>query len=222
MFLHPHILWLLVLPLLLFVWQIRKASAQARTKRWSTAILRLLDHTLASGTIEKMEPGKLLAFPFEIPLAPDKQGVFAFVGEVIFHDENDHPFTALSAGTFKLKSLRPPQMSGRASTITLKRNGDLTFHLSTRMDSPQSVSAAIHLPRSLTTPEPRTTLVVNPGEESHITFPIENHTGSGGAKYPIFCVFEYDEENGQHQTFLVRTAIRIQEPQNWFIKTNLK
>ena len=90
---------------------------------------------------------------------------------------------------------------------------------STRTALPQPLNATLYLPRALTTPEPQQILAVKPGEEFHLTYPIENRSGSGGAKYPVFCVFEYDEKDGQHQTFLVRTAIRIEERQNWFIMT---
>ena len=42
MFLHPHILWLLVVPLLLFYWEVRGYGGARRPNRFASAVLRLL------------------------------------------------------------------------------------------------------------------------------------------------------------------------------------
>lgn len=46
MFFHPHILWLLIIPILLLAWQVMTTSAQTRNKIITPAVLRFLALTL--------------------------------------------------------------------------------------------------------------------------------------------------------------------------------
>ena len=181
-------------------------------------VLHIFDRTIVSDKIERLGVQKSHTFDMKIKLPKDKKGVYSFIGAVRFHDANQHPFSALSAGTFKVKSRLFKGVKGKATNPTVKREGKLEMWVTNTSANPISMRATLYLPDALSASESKQKIFIASKETKDFSFDLNNRFGAGGAKYPAFCTLEYNA-NGHHQTILMRSVIRIQESENWFIAT---
>jgi hypothetical protein len=181
-------------------------------------VLHIFDRTIISDKIERLGVQKAHTFDMKIELPKDKKGVYPFIGAVRFHDANQHPFSALSAGTFKVKSRLFKGVKGTATNPTVKRKGKLEMRVTNTSANPISMRATLYLPDALSASESKQKIFIASKEAKDFSFDLNNRFGAGGAKYPAFCTLEYNV-NGHHQTILMRSVIRIQEAENWFIAT---
>lgn len=181
-------------------------------------VLHIFDKTFVSDKIERLDVQKSHTFHINTDLSEDKKGVFPFIGEVRFHDANLNPFSALSAGTFKVKSRFLKGVKGKAVNPTVKREGKLKVRVTNQFAKPLKLRAKLYLPYALSVSESTQHISVASREAKDFSFDLNNRFGAGGAKYPAFCTLEYNV-NGHHQTILLKSVIRIQEAENWFIAT---
>ena len=181
-------------------------------------VLHIFDRTIISDKIERLGVQKSHTFHININLPKDKKGIYPFIGEVRFHDTNQQPFSALSAGTFKVKSRFFKGVKGKATNPTVKREGKLEIQVTNQFVKPLNLRAKLYLPYALSVSESTQKISIASREAKDFSFDLNNRFGAGGAKYPAFCTLEYNV-NGHHQTILMRSVIRIQEAENWFIAT---
>ena len=182
------------------------------------AKLTIFDRSLTSDTVEQIGVQESKSFFFEIAIPGGKQGRFAFVGEVFFHDSGLNSFSALSGGTFLLASKYLPAATSRVSPVTLTQKGTLQIFLKSSLKHDEPFKITLFLPHALTTPQRVREMEIPPGRETPVAFDIVNRVGFGGAKYPIFCVVEYRQKS-QQDALLVRSLVKIKAPENWFTKT---
>jgi len=182
------------------------------------AYLYIFDRRFGAGAVDQLGVKQNHAFHFEIPLASDQQGEFPFVGEILYHDINRLPFTALSAGTFKLGSPGGGFLSGRAPELTLFANERLSVRLSSGDPASRDVLATLYLPRGLTTPQKQKQIGLRPFGTAAVDFPLTHRRGEGGATYPVFCTLTY-RDAGVARAAVVRTVVHVKEFQNWFVRT---
>ena len=181
-------------------------------------VFHIFDRTLVSDKIELLDVQKSHTFDISIKLPENKKGIYPFIGEVRFHDANQHPFSALSAGTFKVRSRFFKGVTGKATKPTVKREGKLEIQVTNQFAKPLILRAKLYLPYALSVSESTQQISIASREAKDFSFDLNNRFGAGGAKYPAFCTLEYNV-NGHHQTILMRSIIRIQEAENWFIAT---
>lgn len=177
----------------------------------------MLNQTLTSETQDRMDIHQTRSFNFEKPLPFGKLGQFPFVAEVFYADANLHPFSALSAGIFQIKSRISPKIYGRSSNLWIEEKGDLLVRVVSNLNSSKSVLATLYLPHALRTPIKRKRFQIDAQDEITVEFLLNNRYRISGANYPVFCILEYDEK--EHHTVIVRSQVRIKEPVNWFVKT---
>jgi hypothetical protein len=140
------------------------------------------------------------------------------VGEVVFYDADRLPFSALSAGMFKLGAVTGSNLNVRAAEITLTEKGRLAVMVTSNDSMPRSVVARLYLPRTLTTSTTRKKVSIDPLQTIEIDFPVFYRFGIGGASYPVFCTLTYSS-NGIAHAAVVQTAVTVKSYQNWFIRT---
>jgi len=198
--------------------RVTTVNAGSEAAQKVSAVLHIFGQTLQSGRIEAIAVQATHVFEFDIRIPGNKEGRFPFVGEVFFHDDRQKTYSALSAGLFVLNNRHPVSLTGTAPFVELDRTGTLSITLTNRLARPQTVSATLYLPHALRCSENKTTLNLEARGKQTLLFEIVNHSGSGGAKYPVFCVLESDSD-GQHNTALVGTTVNIREPGNWFVQT---
>lgn len=182
------------------------------------AFFYLFDRFFESEVLDLLEVRQTRSFHFKIPVQPGKRGRFAFVGEVLFHDANLHPFSALSCATFNLKSKTISNLTGHPPDLTIKEKGILSLQITNLASWPRLCTATLYLPHGLTTSVKYKELRLDPYGIRKTDFPLKNRYRIGSASYPVFCTLEY-EERGMHHAEIVRSTIYVKECQNWFLKT---
>lgn len=182
------------------------------------AVLHIFDHILKSQTFNRLDAGKSHTFFFDVAVPEDRHGQFAFIGEVVFHDDNLHPFSAISAGTFLLRNKYPSLIQGRCSDISFEKKGPLTVYVKNTSPRPQTVKATLYLPYALMAIEKEKRFRIKANDETPVNFELKYRYNIGSAVYPFFCVLEYEEKENHHAS-LVQSTARIMEPKNWFTKT---
>lgn len=182
------------------------------------ACLYIFDRRFSTGTVDQLGVNQNRTFHIEVPLPADQKGEFPFVGEVLYHDINRLPVTALSAGTFKLGSAGGGLLSGRAPELTLTANESLSVKISSKDPAPRDVIAALYLPRGLTTPQKQKQVGLKPFETAAVDFPLTHRHKTGGATYPVFCTLTYHDA-GVACAAVVQTVVHVKDFQNWFVRT---
>ena len=181
-------------------------------------VLHIFDKTIVSDKIERLDVQKSHTFHINTGLAEDKKGVFPFIGEVRFHDANQQPSSALSAGTFKVKSRFYKGIKGEVINTEIKLKGKLEIRVTNEFKQAITMRAKLHLPYALTVSDNTQLVMIASGRSKDFSFDLNNHFASGGGNYPAFCSLEY-KVNGHHQTVLLRPVIKIAENENWFVAT---
>ena len=182
------------------------------------AFLYIFDRRYSSDAVDQLGMKQNRSFHFEIPLETEQKGEFPFVGEVLYHDSNRLPITALSAGTFKLGSPGGGLLSGRAQELTLVLNESVSVKISSRDPAPRDMIATLYLPRGLTTPQNQKQVGLMPFGTAAVDFPLKHRQGAGNATYPVFCILTYHAAGVAHAA-VVQTVVHVKDFQNWFIRT---
>jgi hypothetical protein len=198
--------------------QIAATNQGTEPARDLRASLHIFDRVLTSEIISHLNVNETRSFLFLLPLPADKKGRFPFLGEVLYHDANLQPFSALSSDVFKLKHKVVPDLIGSAPDLTIKGKGNLPVRIANPLSRPVDFTATLHLPLGLTTPEKQKRFTIDPNKEKTVEFQLFDRYEIGSAAYPVFCILEY-EIDGLHDTTIVRPTVRIKALKNWFKKT---
>jgi hypothetical protein len=182
------------------------------------AVLRIFDRILKSPPLDLLDAGKSHTFFFTAAIPENRRGKFAFIGEVIFHDNSLHLFSAVSAGTFLLKNRYPSLIHGRCPDLSFEKEKRFTVYVKNTSPRPQTVKATLYLPNALVAVETEKHFQIKANEETGVAFEIKYRYHSGSAVYPFYCALEY-EENQNHHASLVQSAARIMEPADWYAET---
>jgi len=181
-------------------------------------VLHIFDRTIISDKIERLGVQESHTFDININLPKDEKGIYPFIGEVRFHDANQYPFSALSAGTFKVKSRFYKGIKGEVINTDIKLKGKLKIRVSNEFKQAITMRAKLHLPYALTVSDNTQLVMIASGRSKDFSFDLNNRLASGGGNYPAFCSLEF-KVNGHHQTVLLRPVIKIAENENWFVAT---
>jgi hypothetical protein len=182
------------------------------------AVLRIFDRILKSPPLDRLDAGKSHTFFFTAAIPENRRGQFAFIGEVIFHDNDLHPFSAVSGGTFLLKNRYPSLIHGRCPDLSFEKEKRFTVYVKNASPRPQTVKATLYLPNALVALETEKRFKINANEETGVVFEIKYRYHSGSAVYPFYCALEY-EQNQNHHASLVQSSARIMEPADWYAET---
>lgn len=182
------------------------------------AFLYIFDRTLTSEVLDRLEKEETRSFNFEIPKPAEKRGRFAFTGKVLFHDANNHPFSALACNTFNIVYNPSPQFTGHIPHLTVKERGKLRIQVINLTSGNRTCRVLLRLPHGLISPVNPKSLKLGPYGKSEVNFQIENRYGIGAATYPIFCILE-DKSGKDHYAEILRSMIQIKESKNWFHQT---
>jgi len=194
---------------------VNSGSEDARHVR---SVLHVFDQSFTAAKLDTLTVQTVRSFHFDIPIPRQTRGLFPYVGELVFHDANMHPFSAVSAGTFKYRNSFSPEVTGTVKPVTLDRTGALQVEVINNGMRPYDLTATLCLPKALETSNRRLQFRAGAREKTFIEFPLTDRYGTGGSTYPVFCILEYDV-NAHHQTVLLSSEVRIPQSQNWFVQT---
>jgi len=182
------------------------------------AFLYIFNRTLTSQVLDRLEKEETRSFNFEIPKPDDKRGRFAFTGEILFHDANNHPFSALSCNTFNIGYNPPSQFKGNIPHLTVEKKGTVRVQVVNLTSRTRTSRIFLRLPHGLYAPVNPKSLKFDPYAEKEVNFQIENRYGISAATYPFFCIIE-DKSGKVHYAEILRSTIQVKEFKNWFRQT---
>jgi hypothetical protein len=184
------------------------------------AHLMLLGHTQSSRIMGLLKQNEPETFVFEEPLSAVRKGRYPLAVLVDFHDANRYPFSAVSCATFYVKEDVNPNLACAGDDIFIQDSGELRFTIKNPGAATRSILATLVLPKELSSPKTSADFRIGIKQEEVVAFRINNFSALVGARYPVFCYFEYDSEE-THYTALAEALVTIQKTKNWFQRTNL-
>jgi hypothetical protein len=149
-----------------------------------------------------------------------KKGSYPLITRVTFHDSNNYPFSAVSCTTLTLKEDSDSDLLCSGDNVLIEENGLLRFSVHNKGPSTRTIQASLILPDELSTPLPQRGFLIEPGMEETLIFEISNFSALSGARYPAFCIFEYETEDIHHAK-VCESLVEIVETENWFQRTQL-
>lgn len=159
-------------------------------------------------------------FSFEKTLHKLKKGRYPLITRVTFHDSKKYPFSAVSCTTLTIKECSSSDLLCSGDDISIEKNGILRFSVQNRGQGTRTIQASLVLPDELSTPLPQRLFLVKPDREKTIIFEINNFSALSGARYPVFCVFEYEAED-IHYAEVCESLVEMVETENWFQRTQM-
>jgi len=198
--------------------RITTANLGTEPARDLQAFLHIFDRVLTSEIIPHLDFKQTRSFHFQLPVPADKKGRFPFLGEVLYHDANQKPFSALAGDVFNLKHKAISELTGHVSDLTIKGKGKLPVQISNPLPHPLNGTVTLHLPHGLTSPNTQKYFVLDPNSKKTIEFQLFDRYEIGSAAVPVFCVLEY-ETNGVHETTIVQSTVHTKAFKNWFKQT---
>jgi len=149
-----------------------------------------------------------------------KKGRYPLITRVTFHDSNNYPFSAVSCTTLTIKEDSSSDLLCSGGGVSIEKNGILRFSVQNRGKGTRTIQASLVLPDELSTPLPQRVFLVEPDGENTIIFEINNFSALSGARYPVFCIFEYEGEEIHHAE-VCESLVEMVENENWFQRTQM-
>jgi hypothetical protein len=159
-------------------------------------------------------------FFFEKTLQKIKKGRYPLITRVTFHDSNNYPFSAVSCTTLILKEDSGSDLLCSGDEVSIEKSGILRFSVQNRGQGTPTIQASLVLPDELSTPLPERVFLVEPDGEKTIIFEINNFSALSGARYPVFCILEYEVEDNHHAE-VCESLVEMVDTENWFQRTQM-
>lgn len=153
---------------------------------------------------------------FEKHVGGMKEGTYALPITVVFHDARLYPFSALACPKFTLGKASSPGLS--CSTTPMESGREIVFEIGNLESFPKRIKSTFLFPREFYCPRPEISLPMEPSETKVVSFPLLHSWAIPGARYPVYCMFEFEKEK-RHHTLVCPGEIRFMEKGNWFKKT---
>lgn len=183
------------------------------------AVLKIFGKSFSSDILKKLETGAGYTFRFKMAVPAGIKGTFPLIGEIVFHDAGQQPYSALAGAPLELNGPQKSNLAGIPRNPFIDKNRN--FHLRVINPAPRlrEITATLYLPLSLDTDKNKQKLTLGPRSYREIDFSIKNRYGiNADATYPIYFTLEFDED-GMHQVHIITSAVQIVRDKNWFVKT---
>lgn len=179
----------------------------------------LLDQTrLKAPEIARIKPGQTQTVEYEKAWKTQPKGEFPAVLLLTYQDEAGYPFSALHCAAFQGTKGPEPDIAVQAQDFVLAGEGRLVASASRQGQGTVRVRVRCVLPNELAGNVKTATLNLSPGREETVGFRLTNRYALPGATYPVYLLFEYDEE-GVHHTAVTHAVATIAFPETWFRRT---
>lgn len=184
--------------------------------------LTVLDSQLKGPLLKLLDADESKRFFLKKYLLGVKSGRYPLMVTVNFHDANLYPFTALSGATFRINADTKAALAVKSEGVAVNQNKNsetaLPFTIRNLAAADRTVRATLFLPKELRAETKILNFDVQSQREKTVSFRVGNVSARIGARYPVFCFFEYDTTD-LHHTVVSRSQVSIQAEENWFKKT---
>lgn len=186
--------------------------------------LYALDQTWSSDFIKKLPVEGTNTFKFGLTLTEAHRGSYPITADVIYHDENRHPFSSLTCTTFSIKKGTRSTFGVTAGDIVIHPKGDLILKVTGTEAPPKEVRATLVLPSTIKANRKKQTFQLGKGHKT-LVFPIANQQALPGSQHRYHFFLEYNQ-NGRHYSTITGGQIKIggqikagQTRTNWLAQT---
>ena len=174
-----------------------------------------LGEELAAPVKDRLNPGESYADQFDFRIPSPGRGRFPVIIRTDFHDAARYPFSGLSAVTFRVGEDTTADIIVWGEDVHIGNDGDVCISLKNLTDSPLDIQARLYAPRELDVPRPDARLRLTARTEAGLEFHVGNFSALQDARYPVYCVVEYDS-GGVHHTEIARVHLTIGDRANFF------
>jgi len=154
---------------------------------------RFLDRTAGSPAQDLLPPGQPLELALDLGAPPEEAGFYPLIFKIHYADANHYPFSALAfhAQSFPEAVPPPPAVLAILQPLSLTDRGTLKLKLKSLLDTPFDLLLRLHLPDELSCETPELNLLLTPGRERQVEFPLVNFSGRPGSRYTLLVVAGY-------------------------------
>ena len=175
----------------------------------------MLGQRMKSPTKPKVRANSSEVVHFEKAVSGILKGTYPLAVIVDFHDDNNHPFSAISGTTFSYKEKVVPKLLGRVEGVSLRERGELEVKIKNLGLESKNIRATVVGPREISTSKRKLNLEIEPRGDKTIMFEVVNRSAMPGATYPVFCYLEYDFQD-THYTAVAKGVVKVAAEVNWF------
>ncbi|MBW2284630.1 MAG: hypothetical protein JRF65_08540 [Deltaproteobacteria bacterium] len=174
-----------------------------------------LDEKLVAPVKDRLNPEESYADQFDVDIASLGKGRFPVIVHTDFHDANRYPFSGLSVTTFRVGEDTRADIIVWGEDVNLGNAGNVRISLKNLTASPLDIRARLYAPREINVSRPDEDLLLAARSESDLDFYVSNFSALVNARYPIYCVAEYDS-GGVHHAEIARLHMTIGARANFF------
>jgi len=154
------------------------------------------NRSISGPTGGSLTPNDPLDVRLDLGPLPEEPGVYPIVFKIHYADGNLYPFSALAFHLWASPDyeIPPPVLLAMVQPLSLSNKGSLKLKLKSLAHSPLDVNVSLHLPDELSCDTPELNLLLAPGRDRTVAFPVVNFSGRPGSQYTILVVLSYRQE----------------------------
>ncbi|WP_028323651.1 hypothetical protein [Desulfatirhabdium butyrativorans] len=179
-----------------------------------------LGKTIDASVIPQLPPQKPVSITVTHPIADLKAGEYPVIIRVAFQDQNQYPFSAISALIVNWGIVPTKDLAIETRDCTMDRKGELRFQLKNLSEEDRRINWWLLCPRELSVQEKTGSWTLSKRSARQWDVPIENFAALYGAAYPLFVFFEYDTPEGHHCQ-MASATVRVEIEPSWFQKSRI-
>jgi hypothetical protein len=156
---------------------------------------------LRSGPVRTtLPPNEPLDVQLDLGPLPAEPGLYPIVFKIHYADANLYPFSALAFHSWASpgNEIPPPALLSLIQPLSFSDQGTLKLKLKSLVPSPLDVNLRLYLPDELSCDTPELNLLLAPGRDRIVEFPLVNFSGRPGSRYTILVVLGYRQDGGYY------------------------
>jgi hypothetical protein len=179
-----------------------------------------LGKAIDASAIPQLPPQQPVSIAIIHPISDLKSGEYPVIIRVAFQDQNQYPFSAISALIVNWKIIATKDLAIETRDCTMDRKGELLFQLKNLSEEDRRINWWLLCPRELSVQEKTGSWTLSKRSARQWDVSIENFAALYGAAYPLFVFFEYDTPEGHHCQ-MASATVRVEIEPSWFQKSRI-
>lgn len=176
--------------------------------------------TIDAPAIPQLPPQQPVSISITHPISELKTGEYPVIIRIAFQDQNQYPFSAISALIVTWKIVATKDLAIETRDCIMDRKGELHFRLKNLSEEDRRINWWLLCPRELSVQEKTGSWTLSKRSVRQWDITIENFAALYGATYPLFVFFEYDTPEGHHCQ-MASATVRVEIEPSWFQKSRI-
>lgn len=183
---------------------------------------QLLDRHASGPLRATLPPHEPLTSTLDLGVPPAEPGLYPIVFKIHYADANLYPFSALAFHfwPYPENEIPPPALLPLVQPLALSEKGILKLKIKSLAAAPLDVQVHLYLPDELSCEIPELNLLLAPGRDRTVDFPLVNFSGRPGSRYAILIVLGY-RQDGRYHGLPATGTVEIRAPRPLFGKRSV-